>query len=375
MAASPAIFSDLIGQPGAARFLTAVISQNRSSHAYLFLGPAGVGKNAAARRLAAALCCEQNGCGQCLTCRKARRGAHPDIQVIAPAGSIIMVDQIRELNRALSLRPSESRARVFIFPDAGAFNAASANAFLKSLEEPPSFVCFILLATSEDRLLATLVSRCQPVRFGPVPAPVIEAHLAENCEVRPAEAQAFARIAGGNLDLAVRLCRDQDLARRRRRYIQIGENLVKGAREGGAAQIVAEIAAAAREAAQKATLEFTHPAVGTEHVPEGFCTISKKRLEEDARRRANAAARQEIDFALGVLQSWFRDMMVMAAGAGQAVLNRDFELELEDRALPSRLGSYQQAFQAIGAARGKLGYNIDVELALQAMVFDLQEVL
>ncbi|MHB1389630.1 MAG: DNA polymerase III subunit [Thermoleophilia bacterium] len=370
MTTATAIFDDLIGQPHAARFLAAIINQDQPSHAYLFLGPRGAGKLGAARRLAAALCCEQGGCGVCPSCVKALRDAHPDIQVVSPTGSFIQIEQVREVNGSLSLRPFESRARVFIFQDAESFNAASANAFLKSLEEPPSFVYFILLATSEDRLLATLVSRCQPVRFNAVPVAEIEAHLLANCQARPAEARAYALIVAGNLDLAVELCRDEAMAQRRRHYIQIGDNLCKGAWEGGAAAMAAQITSAAEEKAQAAFESGPGP-----DIPDGFITAPKKRREEDARRQGAQARRRELNFALDVMESWFRDLLVMGAGAGDAVLNKDYELELEDRALPSRLAGYRQALQAIAATRGKLGYNVDMELALQAMFFKLQEVL
>lgn len=371
MPGAPAIFSDIIGQEPAIRFLGAVIARGTASHAYLFLGPAGAGKTVAGLRFAAALCCEKDGCGECLSCAKAGRGTHPDIQMISPAGAFITVDQVREVNRSLNLRPHESRARVFVFPDAESFNAESANAFLKSLEEPPSFVYFVLLARREERVLPTIVSRCQTVRFGPVPAEEIEAHLLEHCRVRPAEAKAYARVSAGNLNLAVRLCQDSDLAARRGSYLQIAENLSRGSWEGGAARMAAEIMAAAMEAAQGPPGE----AAGEEIVPEGFSSAPKKRREEDAKRRTQAAQRRELAFALDVLESWFRDMMAMAAGAGEAVLNKDYELELEDQALPSKLDGYRRALEATRAARAKLGYNIDVELALQAMFHRLQEVL
>jgi DNA polymerase-3 subunit delta' len=370
MSSIPSILDDIIGQEHASRFLGAVISRDQSSHAYLFLGPAGVGKEAAAVRFAAALCCSSDGCGECESCVKTLRGVHPDIEIVSATGAFITVDQVRDVNRRLSLRPSESKARVFIFTDAEAFNAESANAFLKSLEEPPPFVYFILLASSEERVLPTLVSRCQPVRFGPVPAEKIENWLVDSCDARPSEAAAFARISGGNLDMAVRLCTDSEMAARRQRYIQLAENLSRGAWEGGAAQLAAEVVSAAQDAA---ALEAESSAAA--QVPEGFVTVPKKKLEEDAKRRARAAHARELRFALNVMESWFRDMMVMAAGAGEAVLNKDYELELEDRALPSKLDGYRRALEAIRATRLKLGYNIDVELALQAMLYQLQEVL
>ncbi|MHB1361853.1 MAG: DNA polymerase III subunit [Thermoleophilia bacterium] len=365
----PTIFRGLIGQDQAASMLAAALAQGEPSHAYLFHGPRGAGKFPAALKFAAALCCKQGGCGECPSCEKAARGVHPDIEVIAPVGSFVTVDQVREINRNLNLRPHESRARVFIIRGAGSFNSESANAFLKSLEEPPPFVYFLLLAERVGSTLATIVSRCQPVRFGPVPAADIEAYLLEHYQVSEVVAPAYARVCRGDLELAKALCIDPDLPARRQSYLQIAENLSRGSWEGGAGQMAAAIMAAASRAGETAEAEED------EAVPEGFLTAPKKRREQDAHRRAGQAQRRELHLALDFLESWFRDMMAMAAGAGDAVLNRDYELELENLALPSKLGNYRRALEAIEAARSKLSYNVELELALQAMFYQLQEVL
>jgi DNA polymerase-3 subunit delta' len=369
MSTPPPILCDLIGQEHASRFLTAAISQGQPSHAYLFHGPRGAGKYEAALKFAAALCCESGGCGKCPTCEKAARGVHPDIDVIAPVGAFITVDQVREINRNLNLRPHESRARVFIIRGADRFNAESANAFLKSLEEPPPFVYFLLIADRLDKIIPTIISRCQPVRFGPVPAADIEAYLLEHYQVSPVVAQAFARASRGDLKLAEALSADPDLQARRDRYLRIGENLGRGAWEGGAGQMAAEIMVAAAQAGEVAEQEED------DAVPEGFLAAPKKRLEQDAHRRAGQAQRRELGLALDFLETWFRDMLAMAAGAGDTILNRDYELELENQALPSRLDNYRRALEVIEAARSKLSYNVDLELALQAMFYQLQEVL
>lgn len=362
------IFKEITGQDHAVRVLEAAV-RTGPSHAYLLAGPAGSGKMATALRLAAALCCKDDGCGACASCEKALKGTHPDIAVVAPAGAFVTVEQVREINRSLNLRPHESRARVFIIAPAEAMNAESANAFLKSLEEPPSFVFFILLAERLDRVLPTLVSRCQPVRFGPVPDADIEARLIAEYGLSPVMAQALARVSGGNLALAAALAGDPELAARRQRYLNIAIDLCRGAWEGGSRQLAAEIDAVAAEIGEQAEAAAEAP-------PEGFDTgTGKKRREQDAHRRGSAVRRQELFFALGVMESWLRDMMVTAAGAGEAVLNRDYELELADRALPSRLDSYREALVAIEATRQKLGYNVDSGLALQAMFDRLQEVL
>lgn len=322
----------------------------------------------AARAFAAALCCADGGCGVCDTCRKAARGIHSDITVVEPAGSLITVDQVREMNRSLNLHPGESRARVFIIAGAEALGAEGANAFLKSLEEPPPFVFFLLLADQPHRVLPTIVSRCQVVRFRQVPAADIEARLAGRHGLSPVLAQAYARVSGGSLVLAEALAADPALASRRQRYLEIAAALSRGSWEGGAGQLAAELEASAQEAGELA-------AGAEEEPPEGFAGTAARKREQDAHRRSTAAQKREMQLALTVMSSWFHDMMVTAAGAGEAVLNKDYELELEDQALPSRLDGYRRALAVLENARAKLGYNIDLGLTLTAMFYQLSEVL
>lgn len=366
MGSSQSLFHEVIGQRHATRLLAAAIDNGRVSHAYIFCGPRGAGKLKAARAFAAALACEQAGCGECPSCLKSIRGTHPDISLVAPTGSFITVDQVREINRTVYLRPSESRARVFIISDAGAFNSESANAFLKTLEEPPDYAYFLLLARSQDQVLPTILSRCQPVRFGPVPPADIEDALREDGGASETMAQTYARISGGDLELARRLLDDEALTQRRRSYIEIGRELSRG--EGAPRAMVETMLDTATAAGE---------AAGDEQAgsPEGFEGASSKQLKQDAHRRSRAARINELKSALDILGTWFRDMLVVASGAPEAVINRDYELELEREAHESRAHSYRQAAEAINATRAKLSYNIDLELALMAMFHRLQEVL
>lgn len=366
MGSSQSIFHDVIGQRHATGLLQAALDRDRVSHAYLFFGPRGTGKLKAAGAFAAALACGAGGCGECPTCLKAARGSHPDISIVKPTGAFITVDQIRDINRTVFMHPGESEARVFIITDAGAFNSESANAFLKTLEEPPPYAFFILLARSRDRVLPTVLSRCQPVRFGPVPPAEIEAALRDDRDISETMAQTFARVSCGDLGLARELAADEALMERRRSYIEVGRRLARG--EGDpfeSAGIVLSAAAAAGEEAETAL----------EQAPEGFETASGRQLKQDAHRRARAARIAEVSVALEVLGCWFRDMLTVAVGAPEAVINRDYELELEQEAHESRSDAYRAAAEAVNATRAKLDYNIDLELALMALFHRLQEVL
>ena len=143
--------------------------KQRLPHALLFAGPEGVGKKKVAFALAESLLCEQkpSACGECVSCISIKRQNNPHVMFIQPEGLYIKVDSIRKINRFISLQ-SFSSARVIIIDSAHRMNLASANSFLKILEEPPSGVYFFLISSSMSALLVTIRSRTQIVRFAPL---------------------------------------------------------------------------------------------------------------------------------------------------------------------------------------------------------------
>ena len=159
------------GQSRVVEILQRAIAQDRVPHAYLFCGPAGAGKMTTALALATAIQCIDapgRGCGQCVACDKIAAGIHPDVQVLARQGAaqIIPIETIRsQVITKLGLPPHEGNARIFLVEEASSLAPASANALLKTLEEPPQRTHFILCTTAPDQLLPTLRSRCQRVMF------------------------------------------------------------------------------------------------------------------------------------------------------------------------------------------------------------------
>src|SRR5205823_13409624 len=116
----------------------------------------------------------------CASCRRIAAGTHPDVHVITPgskSGQNISVEQIRDVRQDGARRPIMGRHKLYLMPAAEAMNEEAANTLLKTLEEPPGYVTLILMATSPTRVLPTILSRCQVVRFGMVPAPVIREWL------------------------------------------------------------------------------------------------------------------------------------------------------------------------------------------------------
>jgi len=175
-------FDDIIGQEKAIARLKGYIDARAVDSAYLFTGPAGIGKALTARAFAKAVNClaeGRYGCDECGCCHKIDKGAHADIHIIESADNMsvsgnpqeeaiqIRITQIRKLQEDISYRPYEGRKKVFIINNAHQMNLESANAFLKTLEEPPQDSIIILITDRQALLLPTIISRCRIIKFYP----------------------------------------------------------------------------------------------------------------------------------------------------------------------------------------------------------------
>jgi DNA polymerase-3 subunit delta' len=201
-------FSNIVGHTKLIASLKKALRTGRLAHAYLFVGPQGVGKTTTALEFAKALQCSSSrdeACEQCSACRKVRDMAHPDVIWLEPQGRQILVDQVRELQRRLMYKPLEGSCRVAILKDAQDLNLQAANALLKTLEEPPADTVMVLLADSESSLLPTVVSRCQKVRFGPLATEMVSGYLQERAGWDPETAAKAARAAQGSIGKALLL--------------------------------------------------------------------------------------------------------------------------------------------------------------------------
>jgi DNA polymerase III subunit delta' len=205
-------FEEVLGQTYAVRVLQSALKENRLASSYLFFGPPGCGKKTAALALAQALFCQvkpRAGCGECATCRRLKEGKHPDLIRFTPQGQTFKVDQAREIVREASLKPYESSGRFFLLDQVEQLNDSAGNALLKVLEEPPSGLVFVLVSTSPSRVLPTILSRCQGVRFSPLPEDALDKLIENQAKVSAPKAREAGRLAGGDLKRALVLLSEE----------------------------------------------------------------------------------------------------------------------------------------------------------------------
>ena len=203
----PQTFDDLVGQTHVSRTLKNAVAQNRLAHAYLFVGPRGVGKTSTARILAKSLNCIKGPtitpCGVCDNCREIAGGNSLDVIEIDGASNN-SVDDVRQLRENVRYAPAKGRYKIYLIDEVHMLSSAAFNALLKTLEEPPEHVKFIFATTEPQKVLATILSRCQRFDLHRIPANLIAQHLQfiakkEKITLQPAAAHAIARGAEGGL--------------------------------------------------------------------------------------------------------------------------------------------------------------------------------
>jgi DNA polymerase-3 subunit gamma/tau len=209
----PQVFDAVVGQDPVTRTLRNALASGRVAHAYLFTGPRGVGKTTTARLLAKALACTARtgteACGECASCKDFASGAPVDVMEI-DAASNTSVDDIRTLRENVKYAPARGRFKVYIVDEVHMLSGAAFNAFLKTLEEPPAHVVFVLATTDPKKIPATVLSRCQRFDFRPIPPELLTASLTrileqEKVPFEPGALPVLIRAAEGSLRDALSL--------------------------------------------------------------------------------------------------------------------------------------------------------------------------
>ena len=337
-----------LGQAPAVEALQRALTSGRAAHAYLFAGPAGMGKATAARDFAAALNCEATSkpCGECRSCRDTYAGRHPDVELVAPGGLCddpdhrdhaesrdLRICQIRRLERVLSLTPYGGGRRVAIIDAADTLHVEAANAFLKTLEEPPDGTVIVLLVEREERLPETVRSRCQRVVFRRVRRETIEEALVA-AGAAPDQAETIAAAAAGRLGWARRALGDASLVTERSQMLDVALRVAHGGR-----------------------LERF-----------GWAAEAGGRNESGGR---SAEVRDRYFRELDVWESWWRDVLAAGAGAAGGFVNQERERELRAEGKIYDAGAIVTFLRSLMATREHLYANVDPQLALENLMLDL----
>lgn len=355
------------------RALRDALEREAVGHAYVFAGPEGVGRMLAALALAASVNCPDRGCGECDVCRRVLRRAHPDVHLIEPEGPQILVAQVRTLREDAHRSPLEGRFKVFVLEDAERMNAAAANALLKVLEEPPADVLIVLVAGDPDDLPPTIVSRCRRMDFRPLgPAAVRE--VLESHYGLPPDRAAWAARVGGNLARALRIAHDPEAEARRAAHLALPSR-VSRASPAEAVRIASEVRAEVEELLGRLKERHKEEAAGhAEAFGQGRGTAAaRKRLEDRQKREMRRRELELHEDVLADMESFYRDLMLAAGGAGAESFVNVEETERIARAGP-RLGARRlmRIVRRIEQCRRALVRNAQPALALEALFMGLR---
>ncbi len=333
-------FRDVVNQDHAILLLRSAVRTERVGHAYLFVGPSGVGRRTLALAFAQFLNCERpdgDACGECGPCRRIAAGHHPDVRVLDIAngkfievpgkeykGKEIPIDQIRALRHDAAFPPYEGRRKLYIIADAERMNASSANSLLKVLEEPPARVTFILIAESSVALLPTIVSRSQLVRCSFLRADQIERALIERWGIAEDRARVLAALADGRIGRALEWAKSEDRLEARDRLLDLLPALETG-------DLITRLDAA-------------------------------EALWKETQSKEGDLLPELLDLAV----YWYRDLLIWKQLAEPATLtNRDRQAQIERLAPDYSEATLGARIEAIEATKESLRRNVNARLALE----------
>lgn len=366
------IFDGIFGQPRVREFLRASIASGRVSHAYLFTGPAGSNKTAAAYAFAQAILCKDHGCRTCDDCRRIERRKHPDVHFYTPEGAQgYLIEQIREIVSGVSLAPIRAKGKVYILDRVDLLGISAANAFLKTLEEPVEGVAFILLGRTREAVLPTIVSRCQVVPFRHIPAREAAGILSQKTGVTPEQARIAIEACNGSITRAMTFAKSAERAEFRTRIMEVLSNLPLSDERD-----VLEYAAELIERA-KAPLDNVRTQQ-SEELAESADFLTKtalKQIELRHKRALSMATRESLNQTTSIIRSWLRDVLMIASGTPDLIVNIDQREVLQRVAQKVTPASIMSALREAYKTDETLSYNVSPETCLDVLLFSIREVL
>jgi DNA polymerase-3 subunit delta' len=374
------VWDQLAGQEAVVGQLQAAVVGGMT-HAWLFTGPPGSGRSVAARAFAAALLCENGGCGVCPSCRQVRAGTHADLLLVRPEGLSYGVKQTRDLVLRAAGAPAGGRWLVVLFEDADRCTEQAANALLKAIEEPAPRTVWLLCAPSAEDLVTTIRSRCRVVTLRVPPSEAVARVLMERDGIDHDRALAAARAAQGHVGRARRLVTDPSAAARRAAVLRVP---VQATSLGPALAVAASLVKSAEDEAKSVTEQLDEPerealrqAFGEGSTGKGVAKAMRgvagamKDLEDRQKSRATRVKRDTLDGALLDLAAFYRDVLMVQYGADVEVANADRIEDVRRLAAAAPPEATLRRIEAIMRCRERLTLNVAPLLAVEEMTISL----
>jgi len=321
-------FAQIKGQQRAAKILQKEIATSSLAGAYLFVGPAGVGKTFTALNFAKVLNCRRgkiDSCDKCSSCIKIDHLNHPDVQIIQPEGDSLKIDQIRVLKRGAAYKLYEGKKRVWIIEEANKFTLEAANSALKIMEEPPPDTVFILISETEREILPTILSRCEIVRFFSLSPEQIREVIINYLPQNSPRVPLIVNLSRGSIKKALLLIKKEENILKER------ENIIN-----------------------KLSRNIT--------VDEIFELVANwKNFDEE-----------ELEEVLNMILFWFRDLLLLKEGGDANLINIDKIKKLKEEEKRYSYFAIQDAINTIETTRNYLKSNVKPKLALENMWLKLK---
>ncbi len=365
----PAVLKGLAQQPRVQEFLAAAVAEKRLSHAYLFLGAPGAGMVEAAFAVAQTIVCPHGGDGSCDECIRVSHRTHPDVRYLTPGSAVgYLVAQVRELIDDVALAPVRAAAKVYVIDNAGLLRGSAANALLKTIEEPPDGVYFILIARSADAVLPTIVSRCQQVPFRIVSPDAAEKAVEAASGIGGTPAR-IALSVTGTPDRAAEFLASPGRRQVRRVVVRALGSLTR-ADSWDVLVLAKEIVDAVRaplseaKSAQEQKVKETADYLGSSAL---------KQIEEANKRELSARERSGMMEALSAADSLLRDVLLRCEGVSDPIVNEDAADVVDRIAQVASVEGVIHALDAVACAASDLSHNVTPQLVIETMLLTIKE--
>lgn len=324
-------FSQIIGHEKQMNHLIRSLESEKFVHAYIFNGPAGIGKKRVATALMTAILCQNSKvepCESCASCLKLQSDNHPDIMLLKPESGSLKNQQVEEFQKFVTIKPYESNHKVILIEDADTMTVSAQNRILKVLEEPPAYVVIVMMTTNINRMLPTIRSRCLGMNFQPVPSEKIASFIVDNYNIDMPRAQVIANFSKGSFDSAIKMLESEAFSEDRTLIENMFDALIRNKR-----------------------LKLFD-----------YVSILEKNKEKTLE-------------LLELLTFWIRDLILLSEGSAQQLIVNQDKLEiLKSHVEDMSIVQLYRSFKEVEKAKRAIREQVNLSANMESFMIALQEV-